>query len=72
MLRKNWRKLFLPLWALWSVVLLTAATPQQTILEDIPWWVWLIVISVILLIMFGLVLAVDLRSTGDNEQDKTS
>jgi hypothetical protein len=50
---------------------MTAAAPQQITLESIPWWVWLVVIAVILLIMFGLVLAVDLRSAGNKDSDDT-
>lgn len=70
-MRKQLRKIFLPIWALWSGVLLTAAVPQQIALENIPWWVWLIVIAVILLILFGLVLAVDVRSSGNNGNNET-
>ncbi len=70
-MRKALRKIFLSFWTLWSVILLTAAVPQQSILENIPWWVWLLVIAVLLLIMFGLVLAVDVRSTRNKDNGTT-
>lgn len=67
---KHWRKMILPFWTMWSVILLTAAVPLQSTLEEIPWWVWLVVIAVLILVMFGLVLMVDVRSAGNNENDK--
>lgn len=70
-MKKNWRNYFLPLWMLVALFWLTAAMPQQSPLEDIPWWVWLVVIAVILLVMFALVLVVDWRSAGNREGDDT-
>lgn len=70
-MKKLWSKLFLPFWTLGSIVLLTAAVPLQSPLEEIPWWVWLVVISLIILVLFVLVLVADVRTAGNNENDKT-
>lgn len=53
---RNWMALFL------SGLMLMGASAQQA--PEVPWWVWLVVISVVLLLVFVIVIALAWRDTG--------
>ncbi|MCB8917549.1 MAG: hypothetical protein H6988_09780 [Pseudomonadales bacterium] len=49
-------------------VLLMGAVPQQTSTFAVPWWGWLLIITVALLVMFLVVLLLDVRAPRDEDK----
>ena len=49
-------------------VLLMGAVPQQTSTFAGPWWGWLLIITVALLVMFLVVLLLDVRAPRDEDK----
>ena len=57
--------LFLP-----ALPLILSAPAQQNFLTELPWWIWLVVISVLLLLLFILIVALDWNSGGQVDVDE--
>lgn len=47
-------------------LMLMGASAQQGL--EVPWWVWLVVISVVLLLVFVIVIALAWRDTGRGDK----
>ncbi|MFW5940903.1 MAG: hypothetical protein ACOCXI_03805 [Chloroflexota bacterium] len=52
------------------LVALAAVPAQVSEIFGLPWWVWLVVISVLLLLAFAIILSLDWSSAGSREQNK--
>lgn len=62
------KKIFWP-W-LGLMLMLMAATPQQTTELKIPWWVFLVVITVVLLGLFIAILRMDWGAAGKDDKNE--
>jgi|GEM_PF-3432495 len=50
--------------------LLAAVPSQEGPLATLPWWVWLVAVTVLLLLFFIIIIAFDWSSSPDSEQDE--
>ena len=53
-----------------AIPLLAAAPYQENPLANLPWWVWLVVVSVLLLLLFVVIVAFDWNSSRESELNK--
>lgn len=52
-----------------SVFLMGAAPRQDAVAFEMPWWGWLIIITVILIFMLSLTLGLDMSGSSDSEDE---